>query len=425
MRFGTYNHLRTIKQTGEITVKEMVVLKEGRKIIAFTDFNKYISTSEKKKSHKINERLTFRTHIIVKLLNYVYFDKYSIEKFEDIELDMVKNFIKEYGLCNLPGDNDLTHRGKETVNLCIEYVISFFIRVLSDKNLNMKFKEDDLYKTVKVFSKRSKKYIDTKVPVFDVYYTDSHKQKIFRDIPTDAFAIIMNRIYSHHPRILMLAASSAFAGCRPGESCNIRREDSLLGPGIMIDYVVSDGELKVDSVKLDLRYEFPLRDDNVSVGAIKKHRIQTVYHGLLDCWLLCYERYKEFNKYRKYDENYGPLTVNDQGKAMTYQTYFDEFRQVIKECIPILCADTNPNVVRYGMYLSTNHISPHILRHWFSVHLVLDGAELNDLMFWRGDSSIESSQPYIENKSDILNEHNLVAEKAFNFLLWRSENEFK
>lgn len=421
MRFGIQEYVRTVKQTGEVAVKEMIVLKYGRKVCGFTDFNKYILGNKNKKSHKINEKLGNRTKIVVKFLNYLFFDQYHIEKLEDMELDMVKNFLKDYGLCNLPGDNEFTHRSKNTVDLTIGYIIDFVEKLIADKHLKMKFKSSDLYKEKEVPSKRYKRFIKIKVPVFEVNYVDTYKAKIFRDIPTDAFAIIMNHIYLEHPRILMLVANSAFAGIRPSESCNVRREDSLLGPGIKIEMI--DGEI-VD-ITLDLRYEFSLRSDNVFVGGIKKHREQRVYYGLMNNWINCYNRYNEYNAGRKYEIEFGPLSTNKQGKAITYQTFYDEFRRVVKECIPDMLASTNKEVVQYGMHLSTQHISPHILRHWFSVYLVLNGAELNDLMYWRGDKSPESSQVYLDNKSDILKQHNIVAEKAFDFLMWRAANEPK
>lgn len=417
MRFGTWNHIREIKQTGEVFIKEMIVLKQGRDFYAFTDFNKYITGNNKKKSHKVNERLTKKITMVVKFLNYLYFDQYHIQKLENIELSMIQKFLTDYGLCNLPSDDEFTHRSQNTVDLCIGYIIDFVENLINDKNLNMKLKVDDLYKEKEVFSKRSKKYIKIKVPVFEANYIDRYAPKIFRDIPTDAFAIIMNQIYLYHPRILMLAACSAFAGLRPSESCNVRREDSLLGPGIRIETI--DG--KVSDITLDLRYEFSLRSDNVPVGGIKKHREQRVYYDLMANWLACYKRYNEFNEGRKYEKETGPLSTNDQGKAIIYRSYYNEFRVAVKECIPTMLASDNPEVVLYGTYLSTHHISPHILRHWFSVYLVLNGAELNELMYWRGDKCIESSQVYLDNKSDIIKQHNVVAEKAFDFLMWRAQ----
>ena len=50
MRFGTWNYVREIKQTGEVYIKEMIVLKQGRDFYAFTDFNKYITGNNKKRS---------------------------------------------------------------------------------------------------------------------------------------------------------------------------------------------------------------------------------------------------------------------------------------------------------------------------------------------------------------------------------------
>ena len=70
MRFGTWNYVREIKQTGEVYIKEMIVLKQGRDFYAFTDFNKYITGNNKKRSHKINEKLTkkYRTSDCLKIL---------------------------------------------------------------------------------------------------------------------------------------------------------------------------------------------------------------------------------------------------------------------------------------------------------------------------------------------------------------------
>ena len=416
VRFGIYTHLVVINKTGEIAERYLIVLKKGNRIINWTDFHKYIRSSKTKLSHQLNENNKQRTKNIVKLLNYVFFEKYHIHKLEDINIQMVQRYLNEYGMCNLPNDDDLTHRKQSTVDVCITHIIDFLVEFIRDKNSGCKFKEKELYRVEKVWSKHRMTFVERKVPTFTINTANEYDDKIFRDIPTDAFAIIMNNIYFNHPRILMLAANSAFAGCRPSESCNIRREDSKLGPGIMIEYI----DDKVENITLDLRYELNLRSDGVVVGRIKKHRLQKVYHGLMSNWIECYNRYNKFNEGRKYEAEYGPLTTNNVGMAMTYQTYYDEFRSAVKEVIPEMLADDNPEVVFYGNLLATHRISPHILRHWFTVYLVLNGAELNDLMYWRGDRTPESSEVYLNNKSDIVKKHNQVAEEAFDFLYWRA-----
>lgn len=419
MRFSIYYHKIIDEKTNEMYVKPLIVLKRSKEIIGWTTFHEYIKSGKGKLSHLKGEAREVRTKYVVKLLNYCFFDVYNINSLNEITVEMVSNFLNDYGMCNLPTDDEGTHRKQSTVDVAIAHIIDFLTLMLRDKRYEFKFKEEYLYRIERVWSKHKKEFVDKKVPVFEVTVREDYDDKIFRDIPTDAFAIIMNHIYLNHPRILMLAANSAFAGLRPSESCNIRREDSHLGPGIMIEKI----EGRVMSITLDLRHEYNLRSDEISVGGIKKHRLQRVYDGLIDNWLECYKRYNIYNFKRKYETNYGALSNTDFGKAITYRTYLNEFRTAVKEVIPEMLVDDNPEVAYYGNLLQTHRISPHILRHWFSVHLVLNGAELNDLMYWRGDKSVESSQVYINNKSDILRKHNQIAEASFNFLMWRSKNE--
>lgn len=417
MRFGIYRHKIINEETKEKYNVNLIVLKENKQIIGWTTFHEYIRGGKTKLSHYRSESKDVRTKYVVMMLNYCFFDKYDIESLTDITVDMVADFLNDYGMCELPNDNEGTHRKQGTVDVAIACIIDFLTELLRDKRYKFNFKQDDLYRTVQVWSKTKKNFIDKKVPVFDVFVKEHYEEKIFRDIPTDAFTIIMNNIYNNHPRILMIAASSAFAGLRPSEACNLRREDSKLGPGIFMDII--DG--KVASVTFDLRNEYSLRSDGAEVGGIKKHRKQRVYDSLLDNWLECYKRYNAYNYGRPYETNYGALSNTDYGKAITYKTYFNEFNKAVKEVIPVMLADENPEVAYYGTLLQTNKISPHILRHWFSVHLVLNGAELNDLMYWRGDKSPESSQVYLNNKSDIMRKHNQIAEESFNFLMWRNK----
>ena len=73
--------------------------------------------------------------------------------------------------------------------------------------------------------------MDKKVPVFEINYKPK-VQLIFRDLTEEAFQIIMDEIAENHRNILMLAAFGGFAGLRPSEACNVRRPDSVLGPGM-------------------------------------------------------------------------------------------------------------------------------------------------------------------------------------------------
>lgn len=218
----------------------------------------------------------------------------------------------------------------------------------------------------------------------------------------------------------MLVALSSFAGLRPAEACNIRRTDSPLGPGIR--FVIQNGE--ITDVILDLKKELNLRSDLKPVGAIKKERIQRVYPVFLDAFVKCYKIYMAYMEHHKYEAEYGALTVNKQGKAITYDNYYQKFRKIVEELIPILLANEDAEIVNYGHLLMENNISPHIFRHWFSVRLTLYGEDTAGLMYWRGDNSPLSAITYLQNKGELEKQYRYVNSELFDFMSWQADIEY-
>ncbi|MBM9833664.1 site-specific integrase, partial [Enterococcus faecalis] len=97
-----------------------------------------------------------------------------------------------------------------------------------------------------------------KEPNFEIYVDDSNtEQVIFRDMPNSAFEMLFAHIAKQHTDLLMVVALGAFVGLRPSEACNVRREDSPLGPGI----IFHQAEGETFKVEIDLRKEIPLRSD--------------------------------------------------------------------------------------------------------------------------------------------------------------------
>lgn len=414
LRFGVYEH-KLVYDTDKIIKRQLIVLKdEDGNIVKWTDFHKYARSGKKSLSRNIYGGHDKRCINVSLLLNYVFFDKFHIEKLTDITAEMVRDFLTDYGLCRLPGDDENTHRIKSTVNTCISQIIDFLDLMITD-HPECKMKVDDLYKTEKVFDRRKKRYVSKKVPTFEINYR-SNNRKIFRDIPEGAFQIIMNEITENHRNILMLAALSAFTGMRPSECCNVRRTDSALGPGILFE--MTDGE--VTNITIDLTEEKNLRSDMVSVGGIKKERLQKVYPAFLEVFMSCYNLYMKYIEERPYEADYGALTTTSTGKAYTYDAYYQEFKKVIKNCIPVMLADDDPQIVNYGHLLQEYNISPHILRHWFSVKLTLYGEDVAGLMNWRGDRSPESALTYLQNKSELEKQYERVSDEVFNYSLWRA-----
>ncbi len=413
--FAVYEH-RLIFKDSELLIRKFIVLKDkDNHILSFTNFHKYIKSSKNKSLRRITDDGNSRFYYIVKFLNYVFFQKYYIKKLKDVQVNMISDFLNDYGQGTLP--DDARERTKETVKVCISTIMDFCENFIEQTHGKCHIKKSDLYKEITTRNKRGE-LIKKKIPAFDVMYC-SRPRSIFRDMPNSVFNLFMNQIINNHKDILMLVALSAFAGLRPAEACNVRRVDSALGPGIR--FVTQNGE--ITDIILDLKKELNLRSDLKTVGSIKKERIQRVYPAFLESFMECYRNYMDYMEGRKYEADYGALTVNKQGKAITYDNYYQKFRQVIAELVPILLSDEDAEVVNYGHLLMENNISPHILRHWFSVKLTLYGEDVAGLMYWRGDSSPLSALTYLQNKGELEKQYRHVNSELFDFISWQAATE--
>lgn len=414
-RFSVYKHQLVIDDNRLIT-RKFIVLKDVDGFIRFTDFHKYIKPRNyavRTVSDDGNRRFDF----VVKLLNYAFFFC-GIKSLSDLSVSVVQDFLNNYGKGTLP--NDTRKRSKSTVESCITAIMDFLEVLIRDKDSGCSIKINDLYKRVPYRDKRGITR-EKKVPIFDVFFI-SDKRHIFRDMPDAAFEMLFERIASHHPDLLMLVTLSAFAGLRPSEACNVRRTDSNLGSGILFDEY--DGNIQ--KIQIDLRSEQCLRSDLKSTGRIKKERLQTVPLMFTDAFADSYENYMKYIKGKKYESDFGALTVNKQGKAITYDSYYQKFRRIIKEeMIPLYLKSNNEETVIYGHLLLENNISPHIFRHWYTVQLVLAGIDnIAELMEARGDSSPESSLVYLQNKGELEKQYRKVNSGMYDYLSWAANKKF-
>jgi integrase len=128
----------------------------------------------------------------------------------------------------------------------------------------------------------------------------------------------------------------------------------------------------------------------------------------------------EYLEGKPYETAYAPFTINKQGKAYTYDSFYGKFQEIIRdEITPILLADEDAEIVLYGRMLLEHKLSPHIFRHWYTVQLVLSGInEPGVLMTHRGDSSPDSALTYIKNKSELQKQFKKVNNETFNYLSW-------
>lgn len=416
LRFSMYTHQLIIKD-GIIITRKFIVLRDPntKDIVRFTNFHKYVNGNKNAIAKSISEDGNKRHVYVIKFLNYLFFDSdYSITKLTDITLEMAEDFLNAYGMGMLHEEDNL--RSESTVKKCVLTIVDFLEELTTKENC--KFKKKDLYKEKEYRTKKGN-IKKKKVPAFEVRYVPKETY-ILRDMPEKVFALLMNQIRTQHTDILMVAACSAFAGIRPGEAVNVRRRDSLLGPGLK--FTIEDGE--VTDVSIDLTKEFNLRSDNVRVAGIKNERTARVYPAFLN---LFYEFYLEYMKYMEgngYEEEYGPLSVNQRGKAMTYQDYRNRFKKTIEEIIPICLSSDDSEVIRYGMILQEYSLGPHVLRHWFSVKLVLFGEDISSLMYYRGDRNPESSLTYLQDKSELDKRYKAMNNEMFDYRTWQAEKYF-
>ena len=409
--FAVYEHSLVIEDNCLITRKFIVLKNSQNQIIAFTNFHKYVKEGKYKSALSVSSDGNKRAYYVCKFLNYIFFEKKYVKSLIEIESPMIEEFLTAYGMSRISGDKGL--RSKISVEKCIISILDF-LQIFIEQNPTCHLNISELYQSAKVRNKYGK-IVNKKIPKFQVNYRTEPKE-IFRDIPNSVFEILINRVMVDVPDLLMLVALSAFGGLRPSEACNVRRTDSPLGPGVRFSLFNNE----IQEINIDLKSERNLRSDFVPVGKIKKERIQRIYPAFLPIFYDCYNIYMKHIENRRYEHEYGPLTFNRDGKAMTYATYYSRFQKFIRNTVPDLLQNENPEVAAYGHMLLEHKISLHIFRHWFSVQLVLYGEDQAGLMYWRGDTSPESALRYLQWKGELVKKYKKINDRLYDFEKWRA-----
>lgn len=397
--YSVYEH-KLITMDGLLYVRSFIVIKNQYGIIVrFTRLHQLVCVYKNQVFRPVQSDTNARLHYICKMLNYILienWDKYHVNHVFQITKVMLNDFFRDYAM-GLKTDG--SHRGKQSIEKCISAVVSFFDRMIYKFGSSVRMKKGDLYEEKERYLKNGRN-ITKKVPAFQVCGVVEHKS-ILRDMPTKVFEILLQQALTYYPDIALAIGVQAFAGLRPGEVCNIRQAVSSKGPGILLKYQGSE----LINVQIDLRHEFPMRSDGVNCGAIKKERMQSVYPAFLKAFEVLYKLHLEFLGKQGYEEEYAPMFVNSKGFAMTYDDYYARFRTLTdKHLRPFLLKSEDAECRIYGQLLCENKISPHILRHWYSVQLALRGEDIAQLQFWRGDNNPLSAFTYLQNKGDMVRE---------------------
>jgi hypothetical protein len=170
--------------------------------------------------------------------------------------------------------------------------------------------------------------------------------------------------------------------------------------------------------------ELPLRSDGVICGRIKRERIQCVYPPFLDVFCTAYKYHKEFLSTQSYETDFCPMFINSKGLAMTYDDYARRFAMLVNNHFRVVLLECeDPELRIYGQLLYENRLGLHALRHWYSVQLVLNGEDIAQIQFWRGDKNPESAFEYLQNKGDLVRELETASGFLFDLRIERGESE--
>ena len=326
-----------------------------------------------------------------------FFAEHGATKLWDIDKDMVYQFFDHYRTKEVHGkEGRQQHVNDASLSLCVRTVSAFLCNLSKDGLV--KIEPEELMRCEYRRSQRTRRETKAFVPIYSKRAISSAPGILMRDMPEEAVGTLMELARIYDPMIRFAIALQAYAGLREGEAMNVRQERSPLShvPGIKIRY---EGTA-VRGIDIDLTREFQLRSDGINVGRIKrnpnsptevyeKHR-QTVYEAYLDHLQILERTHCE--------ADYMPMFVCRNGKAMTRQAYCIRFGKLVGRLTDLWIDSEDPRLSAFAQYLLTYHFAPHALRHYFSVHLALDGLDVSRIMALRGDRNPDSALTYFQNK---------------------------
>ena len=334
---------------------------------------------------------------ICKCLNYLFYYK-GIRSLYDVTPSMLHSCFDEYRTTELiPGSG--VYVKQDTLDKFVKVNCAFFANMALMNA--MRFDPIDLMKVVVVYGRRNShgKGRGGYEPRYHKKAIASERKEVMREIPEAAVPMLMEEIQKHDPMICFAVILQAYAGLRASECMNLRREDSPLSitPGIEIRYIGT----YVSEIYVDLTHEYHMRSDGVDVGKIKRDtdRLTLIYPKNNRIVFDAYKKHLMLLSEMPYEKDYAPLFVSAGGKAMTTETYQKRFNRVVKEYLcPRLLKEADPQLTAFGQALLIHHFPSHGLRHYFSVHLALDGLDAAQIKSYCGDRSVDSAVVYLQKK---------------------------
>ena len=347
---------------------------------------------------------------IANALNYIFktnWWKYQINRLSDVTADMVFDALNAYA----EGEQkNGTYRSQDSIDRYADVVSKFFANVAVTLPA-AKLRPEELLEDVTVVSKKAKSARVVKSPRFRAKSKKPEESHLMRDISDEAMNILIAQAELHDKMLVFPIIIGITAGLRWGEICNLRQEHSPVSvrPGFQFSLW---GET-ISAVKIDLRFEYQLRRDGKSVGGIKNERDVRLYPAFIERFMQGYNYHLRLLQTINYDPEFCPMLIDNRGNAMREDTLRKRFERLVTDYyIPALFATNDPRLHAYAQDLANYHLAPHILRHYFTVQLVLEGLNVSTIAEMRGDSDTRSAEVYVRNKGafirDLKNVHTLA-----------------
>lgn len=413
-RFCVYEH--KIQKGKELSVYRMIVLKNERnRIVNFTGLEHYSYPYTGQKP-LVKVRAKAELVYICQALNYIFAHN-RVSKIADINAEMVFSFFDAY--INSPkGASDEIKRSQQSMDLCVRHVSSFFCNLAAEFQTHIHIDDLMVYEDTKANS-HSRRVTRRYYPRYTPTRPNSHDALLLRDMPLAAARRLIQLASAHDPMIAFGIALQLYAGLRPSCVMNVRQKDSPLStvPGIQLSYNGSG----ISKMQIDLNKEYVLRSDGVKVGGIKKERTVTVYKGFLEFLVPIYKEHLALLAKTPWEEQYKPMFIGRNGKAMTYQVYSRRVKDLLLNKLKPECEKVS-ELQPFAQLLESAHWGPHTFRHCFTVQLVLKGLDAAQIQMFRGDRSPESALAYMAGKGELMSQARQAHEQAFAALLTLPEN---
>lgn len=362
----------------------------------------------------LNTRKNFHARFIVMFLNYIFYEiDDAISNIEDLTIDNVKDFLERYSCgelgrhsCNKEGktkwknSDTALDAGTAITRFC------YWLVTARGKNKRLLFKMKFINKSdfeVRISYKKNrhngKKEEIKSLNLLCDYERTRNLVKRKKVITATMYMIssLIEVAKSNDPMMVFPIVLGAFVGLRQGDVSQMHR-------GRMVEVKSS----KVNDCYIDLRADYSLRDDGKYVGNIKVKREQPIYPVFLEVVNKAYRQHLQLLKAEGYDTHiHGALLIDNNGKAMTYGTYYDRFQKLVEILkislieIAELYDDTEAIKAYEIITEKDTEFTHHSLRHFYTQQIDKLEKKLVVTQYYRGDTSSESQNAYKGNMASI------------------------